>query len=162
MNLTDKEMLRYEKLVKSFPDRIFVKPLDIPGLGLSNPNKNKYTYYDVLSTRYLYMKIFGSIPPEDIWGLQEILNPGNVSTTVTIEPNISNLLIDIIIGSSEQEQLVVTNKKMIGTNTTIGDIIESINSDCICLGPQGIIDPGTKIESIDSLKSGQLIVLNNF
>jgi hypothetical protein len=154
----DIEFSKYQKLVISYPTLILVEP------GLKS--LDNYTYYDILTTRYLYMKTFNSVPPENIWKLKYGLNPRKL----IIEQN-TNKLIDIIIGYSDKDQLTIKIKKIIDNNLTINEVFNSIKlesitdtdaksiSSCICIGQNGLISPYTRIKELEFT---QFIILVNF
>jgi len=155
----DQEFVKYQKLNKSYPNINLVEP------GLNS--FDNYTHYDILTTRYLYMKTFNSVPPENIWKLKYGLNPTKFNSDSN---NLENSqLIDIIIGYSQDNKLSIKFKKMINTSLTINQVIDCIKSDsiknikqissCICVGPNGLINSQTIIKELDST---QFIFLVNF
>jgi hypothetical protein len=147
------ELERYHRLKQIYPDLIFTKP------GLNS--WDDFSHHDILTTRYLYMKTFNSIPPENIWKFKCALNP-NLKTCI------SNEFIDIIIGYSCQDQLVVKSKKMVNVNLTIREVFDQLKKDkniinqnptFSCVGSNGLIDPNTVIKYIENK---QLVILENF
>lgn len=157
----DLEFDKYQKLIKLYPNIILVEP------NVCQSSLNNYTHYDILTTRYLYMKTFNSVPPENIWKLKYGLN----TTKLNIElNNFENKceLIDIIIGYSEKNQLNIKIKKIINNGLTIDQVFNSIKlesidrksiSSCVCVGPNGLISPDTLIKQLENT---QFIILVNF
>jgi hypothetical protein len=156
----DEEFVKYQKLIKSYPNIILVEP--------GSKSFDSYTHYDILTTRYLYMKTFNSVPPENIWKLKYGLNPTNLTCDYNNFED-AGKLINIIIGYSEENQLTVKFKKMFNTSLTINQVFDYIKSDpiknikpisnCVCIGPNGLISPNTLI---NQLESTQFIILVNF
>jgi hypothetical protein len=150
----DLEISRYENLSKCYPSMVFVKP------G-SNCLKS-YTHYEILSTRYLYIKTYNSVPPENIWGLNLALNLGlnlngldkSATASLTIPTTPVSGSIEFLIGYTGLTELAAKSLKINKSDKTIRDVFEivefeqSSDTQYVCIGPSGIIDPKTKLNTI--------------
>jgi hypothetical protein len=116
----DLEVIRYKKLVELYPSSRLYCP---DGFGIQ---KNTTNYFDINLTRYLYIKTYNSVPPENIWFFNELL--GNQSA-----PKISNNLLkenshklDIKIGILKDQKF---ETQIISLDVKPSDTFEKVKNE---------------------------------
>lgn len=146
MDQNNEEFEKYLFIKSKFPQAICLKFYD-----KNNKNPN---HFDILKTRFMYMEIFGSVPPENIWGLKKMLCGDFDSKSESKsepEPNTTISQIEIIICTNnsnnlETKKIYLTISPNNSWNIVKYKIMDNFNSsNLLFTSPNGIIDFNSKI-----------------
>jgi hypothetical protein len=150
MDTLDLEIRKYVQLVELYPTNKLYCPDDFnEKIKTSNISKN---IFDVNLTRYLYIKTFNSIPPDDIWHFKRLL--GIQQKDIKHKEKTCTLEVKIGILKNDKLQTDIINLEV---NPT--DSFDKINSelkfkglDCkLLLNGTFLIDPKSKIGDIKTI-----------
>jgi len=115
----DLEITRYKKLVELYPTYQLYSPEKFE--IVTKPTN----HFDINLTRYLYIKTFNSIPPDDIWSFGKLL--GFSSEIKKVEENTHNLEIKIGILKNEKLQINIINLQ-VRSSDLFEIVINQLNS----------------------------------
>jgi hypothetical protein len=119
----EQEFEKYLQLVKLYPKNKIYYPLEFKH-RFNIKNINSFNLFDINLTRYLYIRKFNSIPPDDIWSFRTMLGYETNTNTKTYT---HNLEIKIGILKNEKLQTDVINLEVNSTDT-YDNIISELKS----------------------------------
>ncbi len=140
------EIQRYKKLVELYPSERIYCP---ENFGLDQVS-SQLTHFDINLTRYLYMKIFNSMPPENIWSFRKLLELEFLDSSVLVEEATHVLEIKIgTLGDSQlSTQIISLNVKPSETFDKVKKELISRGMDCkLLIDSCALINPTTKISN---------------
>jgi len=149
MDLLDLEIKRYSHLVDIYPSNQLYCPVEFKNkMKISNFSTS---YFDINLTRYLYIKTFNSIPPDEIWSFRILM--GTEEKKNEFE---ENLTIQVIVGLLNNNKL---ETDIVNLEVKPSDTFEKINKelnskgfDCkLLINGNCLIDLKSKIGDIKTI-----------
>jgi len=139
----EQEIQRYQNLVKLYPSSQIYCPEIFRCATIPHPS-----HFDINLTRYLYIKTYNSMPPDDIWSFRKKLGFKDV-----IESEENSHILEIKIGLLSDKKLStkVTNIK-VKSSDTFDKIISKLGFNCkLLVNNNSCININSKIDNTKTI-----------